>query len=312
MNSLRASTVFFLAASCIGGLSACSDDDNDNKSGDPATGESSDVTLNFAAKVGGEDFVCGQTYGNLGIASDENGRMLKVLDYRVFVSDISLTKADGSKTAVELTQDGVWQYENLALLDFENSCKDSGTPELNTAVRGTVPAGDYTGICLTVGVPFELNHLDNTTAPSPLNASGMFWNWQGGYKFIRVDGMVDPGDSTHLNTGYNLHLGSTGCDSADKVSSPAERCEQPNLVEVCFDGDSGFDLASDVVSFDVAPVLAESDLTADVDAPPGCMAFPEDNACREILPLLGLDYVFNSEDVTPAKTQQFVSKSSAN
>ena len=34
-----------------------------------------------------------------------------------------------------------------------------------------------------MGVPFESNHRDSTIAPSPLNITAMFWNWQGGYKF---------------------------------------------------------------------------------------------------------------------------------
>ncbi len=296
-----------IIATCCVGLIACSDSDNDNN---PDNAASTDLSLQFAARVGGESFACGQNYTDIGTASSAQGRTLQLLDYRVFVSDLALTKADGSRVPVELTQDGVWQHENVALLDFEDSCKDSGTPEINTTVRGTVPESDYNGLCMNVGVPFELNHLENATAPSPLNTSGMFWNWQGGYKFIRIDGMVDPGDETHMNKGYNLHLGSTGCASADKTTSPAERCTQPNIMEVCFTQEGNLDLSNDIVAFDVAPVFAESDLTADVDAPPGCMAFPEDNACREILPRLGLDYIFSSDDVTPALEQQFISISS--
>lgn len=48
-------------------------------------------------------------------------------------------------------------------------------------------AGRYTGLAFDMGVPFALNHADVTAAPSPLNIQALWWNWQGGYKFMRVD-----------------------------------------------------------------------------------------------------------------------------
>ncbi len=80
---------------------------------------------------------------------------------------------------VALEQDGVWQHEDVALLDFENkagACAN-GTVELNTSVRGTVPAGTRSsGLRFKLGVPFALNHANAATAPSPLNLTAMFWN----------------------------------------------------------------------------------------------------------------------------------------
>jgi uncharacterized repeat protein (TIGR04052 family) len=82
-----------------------------------------------------------------------------------------------------------WQHAGTALLDFEDgraACAN-GTAPMNTALRDTVAAGDYTGVAFKAGVPFEMNHGDPTTAPSPLNLTSMFWNWRGGYKFVRID-----------------------------------------------------------------------------------------------------------------------------
>ena len=45
---------------------------------------------------------------------------------------------------------------------MEGTCA-GGTTATNTSIRGTYPAGSYTGIKFTVGVPFDLNHLDSTT-----------------------------------------------------------------------------------------------------------------------------------------------------
>jgi hypothetical protein len=100
-----------------------------------------------------------------------------------------LTTADGKAIPVQLDQDGLWQYKNLAMLDFEDgtsSCSN-GNAGMHKQVTGTVPAGSYTGLRFTVGVPFELDHIYAASAPSPLNMTAMFWSWQGGYKFVKAE-----------------------------------------------------------------------------------------------------------------------------
>ena len=144
-----------------------------------------DVALRFAAEVNGEAFACGQDYSPVGTT----GSTVTPGDYRFFISSVALLDAAGNAVPVELTQDGMWQHANLALLDFENGTGPciNGNGALNDVVKGTVPAGQYTGVQFTMGVPFELNHADVVLAPSPLNLSAMFWNWQGGHRFLKVD-----------------------------------------------------------------------------------------------------------------------------
>lgn len=268
--------------------------------------DTKDVSVNFAAMVGDDVFECGTTYSGVGVGVGDASNF-QVNDYRVFVSDVSLQKSDGSKKTVELTEDGAWQYENVALLDFENGC-NSGTTDLNKAISGTVDRGDYTGICLTVGVPFDKNHLDTATAASPLNASGMFWAWSSGHKFVRIDGVGDPGDDTHANKGFNMHLGSTGCSAASSTEAPAAECTYPNRMEVCLTAaDGAFSLSDETINFDIKAVLAETNVTVDDQPPAGCMSFAGDDACRTIMPRLGLPYAFSDVDITDAVEQQFVS-----
>lgn len=290
-----------LAASLM--LGGC---DSNNNDAVETTPEIQDVTIKFAAFIGDEAFECGKVYEGIGTGVGD-ASMLKVNDFRAFVSDIKLVKADGSMMPITLDQDDKWQRDQLALLDFEDGCA-GGTPDINTVVKGNIKKDDYQGICFTLGVPFKDNHLDTASAPSPLNASGMYWSWQGGHKFLRVDGIGDPGDELHANQGYNIHLGSTGCAAADKTTAPALECSNPNTVTACFgkDDDPRFAIASDTLVFDIKPVLAESNVTIDGDAPPGCMSFPQDNACNEILPLLGLTYKFDSEQVYPPKQQSLI------
>jgi len=73
----------------------------------------------------------------------------------MYVSEVHLIEASGRVVPVTLAQDGIWQFENIALIDFENgsgACRN-GTAPTNTTVRGSVPPGNYTGVRLTLGVP---------------------------------------------------------------------------------------------------------------------------------------------------------------
>lgn len=249
----------------------------------PAVADQS-VTLNFVAEIGGVPYACDQTYTGLGATNAE----VKATDFRTYLSDIVLIAADGSRVPVTL-EDDIWQHSGVALLDFEDATGacTNGTSQTNTAVRGTVPEGAYTGAAFTVGVPFALNHGDPSVAPSPLNLTSMFWNWQGGYKFVRID-MVPTDRAADGPKGWFLHLGSTLCKAASKTEGPAEPCENPNTMQISFDD---FDAATNTIVIDPAAVVASADLRTNVaDTSPGCMSFLGDADCNSVLPNLGLAY----------------------
>jgi len=245
------------------------------------------VAIAFEAQVNGQPFQCGNSYTGIGTTQST----LTPTDYRFYVSGVQLQDQNGRWVPVALAQDGTWQRDNVALLDFENGqapCRN-GTPALNTSVRGQVPAGRYTAIRFTLGLPFEHNHGDPTTAPAPLNTTAMFWNWQGGYKFLRFDAVsngLKPG-AGEGNTGYNIHLGSTQCASATRTQAPSA-CQNSNRVDVVL---NGFDPQRSRVVADVGPLMALANV--DTNAPktsPGCMSFPGDADCPPVMGALGLPY----------------------
>ena len=253
------------------------------------------VTLRFAAQVNGEPFACGKSYAGVGTTRST----ITPSDWRMYVSEVHLIDTSGRAVPVALTQDGMWQLENIALLDFENGsgpCRN-GTAATNTTVRGTVPAGRYVGLRFTLGVPFGRNHDDPTVAPSPLNLTAMFWNWQGGYKFVKFDTATagqpmtsappDPRGGGNAS-GFSVHLGSTLCASASRTEAPRAECANPNRVQVQFDR---FDPATQTVVADIGSVLAGANV--DVNAPgtsPGCMSFLNDADCPGVMGAFGLAY----------------------
>lgn len=249
------------------------------------------VSLQFGARVGDAAFSCTQTYPGLGATSST----FTPWDLRFFVHDVTLWTDGGDGVAVALDQDGVWQSGEVALLDFEDKTGTcAGTAETHTRVTGRVPAGTYTGLSFTVGVPFDLNHQDPTLAPSPLNVTAMFWSWAFGYKFVRLEGAT-----TGMTGGSYFHLGSTGCemDEDDVVTG----CDAPNRPSVHLDG---FDPGTSVVVFDVAALYEEVDLDANTTGTaPGCMSEPGDPECGPSFAHLGLDFDGTSGD--PASQSVF-------
>ncbi len=296
------------------------------------------VALQFAAEINGEPFVCGQQYSAIGTTSST----ITPADYRFFISSVSLISASGNAVPLSLEQDGMWQYQNLALLDFENGTGPciNGNSAINTSIKGSVPDGDYAGVQFTLGVPFELNHLDVIVAPSPLNLSAMFWNWQGGHRFLKVDmatsgrpvpdqsqprasmtmGMQNGGGNMRQGgsmmqqasamgmagdeeeaAGFAVHLGSTGCAAASRTTAPEAVCANPNLITVTFEN---FDLSTDVVVADIGRVLSKTNVDVNTeDTAPGCMSGLRDPECAQILQAFGF-----SIGAEAAISQQLFSK----
>jgi uncharacterized repeat protein (TIGR04052 family) len=243
------------------------------------------VSVQFAGQVNGQELVCGKTYSNVGLGQPGT---YQVNDWRFYVHDVALVRADGSRQTVALNQDGAWQYQNVALLDLRKNC-GSGALPTNAVTAGTVPNDNYSGICFKVGVPFSLNHINDATAPSPLNNTGMLWNWQGGRKFIRVDGFGNPG-SVDGAVAFVVHLGSTGCPGPGANSPPTAACTYPNVAEFCLDN---FNADQDRVVMDMGKALAGSNVALNTaNTASGCMSGNADPECIPILPRLNLDFTY--------------------
>jgi uncharacterized repeat protein (TIGR04052 family) len=259
-----------------------------------------DITVNFSLKAGDTEVACFEKVA-LGTTQHES----ELLDARAYISELRVVTESGQEIPVSLTQDGVWQYENVALIDFENAtgaCQ--GTPETNTQIVGQVETTEtITGIAFTVGVPEELNHLDSAVAASPLNVTDMWWTWLFGYKFMRVDLLTNSmpmemaettseetaseetassegtGHGAGADNAWVIHLGSTGCVGEDFVFPPDEPCGNPNRIEVKLD----MDVTTNTVVLDLEQLLSTTDVSRSLKLePPGCMSDPADPDCSEL------------------------------
>lgn len=237
------------------------------------------VTLQFEAVVGADAFACGETYAGVGASAST----FEPADLRLYVSEVRLINEAGEEVPVSLDQDGLWQVDTVGLLDFEDATGrcSNGTAPINTVLKGVTAGGVYTGIHFVLGVPFELNHNDASTAPSPLNVTSMFWSWNSGYKFLKLDGF-----STGQSNGLAVHVGSTECDK--NSSGTITGCDHPNRADVTL---TGFDPLSTPLLVDVAGLFEGVDIDANTSGSAAlCMSAANDPECGDLFANLGLPF----------------------
>lgn len=264
-------------------LSACGGSSDDATGW--ATDSSGSVSLQFAAVAGTTPVSCGTTITGLGSSSQS----AQVQDLRFYISDVQLLKEDGSTTPLTLSTtdnnnytDGTDSVSLITLSQAGTGACTTGT--LNSTIQGTVPAGRYVGVTMTLGVPLALNHLSSTDATTPavlrsdVNPS-MSWNWRGGRKFTKIElQSTEAGNPVTL-----LHLGSTGCvgDPANGVAITG--CTAPNRVTLTF---ADFNPAKQQIALDVQSLFAQQNFSVTNS----CMSSPTDAGCVSDFAALALNF----------------------
>ena len=129
------------------------------------------LNLNVNLMMDGEPLEWDATYTNAA------GQDFTINLLKFYISNVALVNADGSETPLD----------GLELASFE-----AGDATSATIMSVDAPAGSYSGIRFDIGVPRELNHLDATLQEAPLGVdAGMYWAWNPGYIFYRIEGQVD-------------------------------------------------------------------------------------------------------------------------
>jgi len=237
------------------------------------------VVIRFRASVGDQAFNCAETYSAIGTT----GSSVRVTDFRFFVSNVRLVDELDKESPVSLSNDGKWQNDKVGLIAFESGDGKCAENEINQEVKGTVTAGAYVGLRFTLGVPAPDNHVDPATAPSPLNLTRMFWSWNAGYKFLRLEM-----NTTGQPKGYVLHLGSTDCKAAVPGDQSTTQCSFENRPDIFL---PQFNLSSNVVNVDLKALY--DGVNVDVNQEQtgvGCMSAQRDSDCAGVFKNLGLPF----------------------
>lgn len=242
------------------------------------------LDIAFEMLANGQPVRCGQPLASVG----SDARRATLRDARFYVYDVALIGADGNRTPLALDIND-WQNEQVALLDFEDASAgcSGGTPATNMVVSGTVPAGQYSGLAFTIGVPPASNHTSTELEGAPLDIAAMGWSWQAGRKFTKIEidpeGGVTKADGSRAAAWY-VHLGATGC-TGNPVTGETVSCRRANRVPVVMER---FDPAGERVVLDLDVLFEATQVSADRGGAVGCMSGPTDPECKGIFERLGL------------------------
>ena len=182
-NSIALIALSFVFASCS----------NDDEVVSDISGNGN-LKLEFDQIYNGADFAFNTAYTN------SNGEVVKVSNAKYIVSNIVLTKADGSTYTVP-------KSESYFIVDEA----EEATQLVNLP---NVPAANYTKISFGIGVDQE-QFSQGATGQGDFLATaqdaGMMWSWAAGYKFVVLEGAYTSTNTT-TETQFRVHTGQTSTD----------------------------------------------------------------------------------------------------
>lgn len=170
-------------------VSACSSDNDEGISG---TGK---IGLKFDNSFGLNDLIL-ETQGN----KTSNNEVLKITNVKYIVSNVVLTKSDGT----------LFTYPKAKSYFIADEASDAGYKFILT----DIPAGDYVKVKFGIGVDKEQWQLGASGQGDFLaqaQVAGMLWNWTAGYKFLAFEGNFTSATVT-TPVPFMIHTGQTGTD----------------------------------------------------------------------------------------------------
>jgi hypothetical protein len=168
-------------------FASCSNDNDDTISGEGTIG------LEFDNVFGSSNLIL-----NTQTNTTTQGENLKIAEVKYIVSNIVLTKEDGTTFTYP-------KSESYFIVDESNEA--SQMIELEN-----VPAGNYTKVTFGIGVDEEQFNLGATGQGDLLtnaDAADMLWSWSAGYKFVKFEG-VFISSSVTTDSSFMVHTGKTG------------------------------------------------------------------------------------------------------
>ena len=164
-----------------------------NNDDEAITGEGS-LKVEFDNIYKTADFAANTNYTN------SNGEIVSVSKVKYIVSNIVLTKEDGTTFTYPKSQ----SYFIL----------DELTPSTLVLNLSGIPAGNYTKIKYGIGVDkaqWEAGATGQGDFLTTAQAAEMMWSWSAGYKFVAFEGTFTSATVTAA-TQFKVHTGQTGTD----------------------------------------------------------------------------------------------------
>nr|WP_315158301.1 MbnP family protein [uncultured Flavobacterium sp.] len=186
MKNIVYKALLILAVSAF--ITGCSSDDNENNAA-----ETGKIGLKFDNSYASNDLIL-----NTQTNTTANNEKLKISLVKYIVSNIVLTKADGT----------TFTYPKAKSYFIADEDSEAGYKfELTD-----VPTGDYTKVKFGIGVDKEQWQLGASGQGDFLaqaQAEDLLWSWSAGYKFFAFEGTFTSATVTTA-TSFMIHTGQTG------------------------------------------------------------------------------------------------------
>jgi hypothetical protein len=200
-----------LFAMAVAALFASCSKNNDNIEPDYNEDNLASLSVEFDNIVGERTLVLNNTASLYTNAAGEKFSLSKV---QYFISNIKVSKADG--TTYTVNQDSSYFLIN-------------GADKTTRFATVKVPEGDYTKLTFTVGVDslrstMDISKRTGVLDPSGSMEDGMYWGWNAGYIFFKMEGNSDVisddtnGDPTGKKQ-FKYHIGGFGGYSAPTINN---------------------------------------------------------------------------------------------
>ncbi|QQS29639.1 MAG: hypothetical protein IPM47_01415 [Sphingobacteriales bacterium] len=192
MNHIKFIFAFLFAFVTVFSISSCEEDEEATPG---------PITLHFENRAGNSKLNFGQAYTNAA------GESLTFSTFNYFISNIKLKKSDGTYYTVP-------QAESYFLLDGADE-------ESREITLNNVPGGDYVGFEFVLGVDSVKSASDISERTGDLDpagaAQGMYWMWNSGYIFVKVEG-TSP-QVTEADGAFFYHIGGYGGYSSPTINN---------------------------------------------------------------------------------------------
>lgn len=145
------------------------------------------LKVNFENKVDTEPLEFGKNYTN------QKGDSFTLSKFNYYITNIVVTKTDGSTFS---------EPESYHLVMHSS-------PSTSLITIPNVPVGSYKSIAFTIGVDSARNVSGVQSGDlSPVIASDMFWSWNSGYIFVKLEGASPKSGAADKSVIY--HIGGYG------------------------------------------------------------------------------------------------------
>ncbi len=188
-------------------LFSCSNDD------EIISGEGN-LKLEFDNTYGTANFAFNTEYTN------SNGEKVKATQLKYIVSNIVLTKADGTTFTYPKSSSYFIVDEAITASQILNLAK--------------IPAADYTSVKFGIGVDraqWELGATGQGDFLAAAQTAGMTWNWTGGYKFVAFEGNATSATLTTPRN-YRVHTGKVVVNNVESYNYAEITIPFPSVAKV--------------------------------------------------------------------------------